>query len=179
MIGELLIATGQIVSRQTIVLDAIVFGTGPSFYQAICGPLPLSKRYGCGIVPEFLDVDVYALGDVIHLKHVPPDTPVYATRRIREAVPDARRFLSYPEDELPHGGSSGGMALSLACQAHDVVGLVGFDGYGMNDEFVIRFRDVIRFWQARGKRLVSLMPASVFHDLLQFDKEGCPSRTDW
>lgn len=166
MIGETLLQTRQIDSRSAMHLDAIVLGTGPSFLNAIRSPIPSGTRYGCGVVPLFLDVDVYALGDVVHLDHVPSDRPVYATQRVRDAVADPGRFLAYPEDELPHGGSSGGMALSLACRSHGVIGLIGFDGHGKDDAFITGFQELIRYWQIRGKRLMSLMPDSMFHDLL-------------
>jgi hypothetical protein len=175
MIGELLLQTRAahevsgrpIVGGPPLVLDAIAIGTGPSFFDWIRSPLPEGKRYGCGVVPQFLDVDVYALGDVVHCRHAPPDRPVYATRRIIDSVGDPERFLLYPEDDLPHGGSSGGMALSLACRSHAVVGLIGFDGFDIDDGFITAFRELICYWKNRGKRLISLMPQSAFDDLLE------------
>lgn len=166
MIGELLLTTRQIAFVPSIVLEAIAIGTGPSFFAWIRRPLPVGQRYGCGVVTRWIQVDVYALGDIVHIAHAPLDGPVFATRQVRDAVGGESNWREFPEDELPHGGSSGGMALSLACRDHDVVGLIGFDGFGMNAEFQACFRELLRFWQSRGKRLVSLMPASAFDDLL-------------
>ncbi len=166
MIGDLLQTTRQIDSAPALCIEAIVLGTGPSFFAAIRRPFPHAKRYGCGIASQHVELDVYALGDEVHGNHVPLGTTVYITQRLRDAHPEAT-YLAYPEDELPHGGSSGGMALSLACREHDVVGLIGFDGHGMPDDFVASFRALLAWWKTRGKRLVSLMPDSVFDDLLE------------
>jgi hypothetical protein len=166
MIGELLQATRQIDSAPPICVESIVLGTGPSFFDAIRRPLPPGKRYGCGIASRHVELDVYALGDEVHWNHAPLGTTVYITQRVRDGHPESA-YLAYPEDELPHGGSSGGMALSLACRDHDVVGLIGFDSQGMPDEFVAAFRALLTWWKARGKRMVSLMPACAFDDLLE------------
>lgn len=166
MIGELLIQTGQLAILRPLLLDAIVIGTGPSFCAWVRQPLPAGLRYGCGAATRWVEVDVYALGDVVHIGNVPPCVPVYATRKVRDAISTLNDWLAFPEDELPHGGSSGGMALSLACRNHQTIGLVGFDGFGLDTEFQANFRRLLRYWQSRGRRLVSLMPASAFDDLL-------------
>lgn len=167
MIGDLLQTTRQIDSAPAVVLEALAIGTGPSFFAWVRRPLPSGKRYGCGIASRHLDLDVYALGDEVHWNNIPLDKTVYVTQRLRDSHADAQRYLAFPEDDLPHGGSSGGMALSLACRSHDIVGLIGFDGHGLPEEFVAAFRGLIRYWQSRGKRLISLMPDSVFHEVLE------------
>ena len=168
MIGELLRQTGQISSSppsSLLRLDALALGTGPSFYEWIKHPLPAGKRYGCGVSSLYLRLDAYAYGDAIHESHLPtndfhPGVEIHGTDRVW------RPGLILWDDAIPHGGSSGGMALSLACATHQRIGVIGFDGHQMPDEFVARFRDLLRYWQSRGKELVSLMPSSVFDDVL-------------
>lgn len=167
MIGELLQQTLQIGTRSAVCLDAIAIGTGPSFYEWVRQKLPRGLRYGCGEAAKFIELDRYLLGDVVHLQHVPAGIPVYATRRVIESAPDAGQWLEFPEAELPHAGSSGGMALSLACRDHNVIGLIGFDGFGVDPAFVEAFRRLILYWQSRGKLLISLMPHSAFDDVLE------------
>lgn len=167
MIGELLMQTRQIGTSQRPALDAIAIGTGPSFYDWVRRPLPRGMRYGCGAAARFIDVDHYLLGDAVHREHVPVDKPVYVTRRVIDQWPEASRYLVFPEAELPHGGSSGGMALSLACRDHAVIGLIGFDGFRVDETFVEGFRRLIIYWNDRGKRLVSLMERSAFDDVLE------------
>ena len=174
-------------------LTAIAIGTGPSFYEWIKTPMIEYRRsepsgqdiifqpklYGCGIVPLYVNnLFAYGYGDVTHVDHIPdPNAPFHpgclnysGTRNLQ----DKPGLLPYTDLDLPHGNSSGGMALSMACLHHDVVGIIGFDGYPSgflsyqaNQDFVNDFRYLINYWQNRGRRIISLMPKSVFNPIIE------------
>lgn len=186
------------------ILDAIAIGTGPSFYDWIKEPVltyystkdgtdtkPKSwspKLYGCGVSPLYINnLSYYLYGDSTHVNNIPdPDSQFHpgcityaGTRNLNDKRTDGAntpRLLPYADLDLPHGESSGGMALSLACLHSNVVGLIGFDGHrdgfvGTSDEdysnFLFKTRQLINYWQNRGRRLVSLMPDSVFNPILE------------
>lgn len=175
-------------------LQAIAFGTGPSFFRFVddClldqyltrfegGP----SLYGCGKVPLYINgLRYYGYGDVIHCDNVPDGRPsdphhpgciTYAgTRNLGDGRSNGGYMpplLPYADLDLPHGNSSGGMAISMACLHHDIVGIVGFDGdrasFGSDEaheNFVNDFRKLINYWTNRGRRIVSLMPSSRWRD---------------
>ena len=165
-----------------VPLDVIVIGTGPSFYEWLKTPVPEGvKLYGCGVVSRYLDLDVYAIGDICHLPNMPnnhsshcehcghsrKNTIVYGT--IGMLVYDDR-MLYYDWHLYPHGGSSGGMAVSLACLHYERIGVIGLDGpTGMLeiDMQVIKDTiDVFQYWKDKGKKIYSLMPHSVYNEVL-------------
>lgn len=171
-------------------LSAVVVGAGPSAKFLLGCQKPVSQKwYGAGNVPLYLpNIDVYALGDSTHFASVPKyECQVYITDKDFYKDPYGPRFCSSTQiskmqvwnlEELStygHGGSSGGMALSLACIKHDTIGLIGFDGYKRDGSpydppWQSSHTKLICEWVNRGKRLISLMPCSVFNpDLIQMD----------
>lgn len=144
---------------------AVAIGTGPSFFEWVKNPTPGLVRYGCGVASKYLRLDYYALGDSDHYSHIPPGVPTYATERVLSDPTAPAGLMPFDEHVLPHGGSSGGMAVSLAARNHRVVYLIGFDGFGEGEEvagFVEKFSDLLEFWQGLGRKFYSLMPSSVF-----------------
>lgn len=207
-------------------LEAIVFGTGPSFYQFIGGNdgrsgnwLPRYKThrdsgspsitdsanpncfvpagtewspslYGCGVVPNYINgLRYYCYGDLVHCDNVPdgrptdPFHPGCITYTGDRNMRDGRSkggymppMLRYSDLDIPHGESSGGMALSLAALHHNIIGLVGFDGdtksfkdKAVYKNFVFKFRVLLNYWQNRGRRFINLMPpgVSIFEDIIE------------
>jgi hypothetical protein len=179
-------------------LEAIAFGTGPSFYEYIKQPHNYkhnhpefgewhTRLYGCGVVPNYINnLTAYGYGDTDHINNIPdPDGPHHpgcktfaGTRNLKDFETYGKNLkpiplLPYANLDLPHGESSGGMALSLACLHHNVVGIVGFDGNPdafpptVYTNFVEKFRHLINYWQNRGRRIVSLMPNSVFNPIIE------------
>jgi hypothetical protein len=165
-----------------IELQAIAIGTGPSFYKwkDTVEQVPRPKLFGCGVVTNFVNnLDYYAYGDSDHFKCLPqktwhPNCIVYGSTI--ELVEQANHICpAVLFDGLPHGTSSGGMATSLACSMYDVVGVVGFDGFRetmtVDDEtyknFVSRYIDLLNYWNEKGKRIISLMEASIFNPHLE------------
>ena len=112
-------------------LDAIAIGTGPSFYEWLKTPPPEGvKLYGSGVSSRHIKLDVYAIGDTCHIPNIPKDAVVYGTDTMLRY---SDKILPYGHT-YPHGGSSGGMAISLACLYHDRIGIVGCDdGSGKED----------------------------------------------
>lgn len=159
--------------------------------------------YGCGVVPNYINgLRHYELGDSIYINNVPdpssefhPGCVTYAgTRNLQDKRTDGGptpALLPFADLDIPHGESSGGMALSHACLNHNVVGIIGFDGWRSgfkpyaapgetsvdleslkladerHDNFVRKFRHLINYWQNRGRRIISLMPSSVFNPILE------------
>lgn len=171
MIGETLLQTCPSPIPSALPLDAIAIGSGPSFFDWVRGELPAGRRYGAGIVSRYMALNVYCIGDIAHLPHLQLGTLTYATRRVFDALERSEWLLCYDTLELAHGGSSGGMAVALACLFHRRIGLIGFDGLDENESADNRqwnedFRRLLTHWQARGRTFVSLMPESKFDDLL-------------
>lgn len=149
------------------------------------------RLFGCGVVPNYINgLDTYCYGDLTHLRNIPdpdgefhPGVKIYSGGRNINDLKDADRtqfkttipMLDFGELDIPHGNSSGGMAVSCACLRYNVVGLVGFDGHFAKefsskegyDDFVWRFRFIINYWQNRGRRLISLMTDSIFNPILE------------
>lgn len=144
--------------------------------------------YGCGVTPLYINnIRYYGYGDIVHIRNVPdgrlsdphhPGCITYAgTRNLEDKKPHGEYtppLLKYSDLDLPHGESSGGMAISMACLHHDVVGIIGFDGnrdgFGSDEvyeNFVIKTRTLINYWQNRGRRIISLMPNSVFNSIVE------------
>lgn len=153
--------------RRQLEIDAIALGTGPSFWELVKGRIPSGFRYGCSTIPAHLKLDVYCYGDAVHEPDLPMDrTEVVATPRCWEEG-------MTPFGDFPHGGSGGGMAISVACHRHQSVALVGFDGFpedgpdGPCHLWMQDNRELIRFWLRRGKRIVSLMSKSFLDDLVE------------
>lgn len=156
MIGEL---------YHTNLHPAVAIGTGPSFFEWAKNPTPGLVRYGCGVASKYLRLDYYALGDCEHYKHVPPGVPTYATSSVLDDPKAPKGLMPFDGDVLPHGGSSGGMAVSLAARNHRVVYLIGFDGFeeGIEDRWKANHAKLLEFWQERGRKFYSLMPATWFN----------------
>lgn len=176
-------------------LEAIAIGTGPSFYKwkdtevmkfTNEEGIEYSPRLiGCGVVPLYINgLFAYCYGDSTHLKNIPdPKGPYHpgclnysGTRNLQDRDDRNIDLLPYASFEIPHGNSSGGMAFSLACLHHNVIGIVGFDGYkedftdvseAVYKDFVFQFRYLINYWQNRGRRIVSLMEQSVFNPIIE------------
>jgi hypothetical protein len=108
-------------------LDAIAIGTGPSFYEWLKTPPPEGvKFYGSGVSSRYIKLDVYAIGDPCHIPNIPKyDAVIYVTDWM---LSHSDKTFPYDGDTYPHGGSSGGMAISLACLYNDRIGIVGYDG---------------------------------------------------
>lgn len=152
------------------MIEAIAIGTGPSFYDWIRLPRdPTIKLVGCGRCTLYVNnLDYYVYADSIHEPHLPqphfhPTVEVWA--HSRRHIPNLG--WNKWDGEIPHGGTSGGMAISLACLKFQNVGLIGFDGYGLPNEFVIGMNDLLCYWQKRGKTLYTLMPNSMFNNRLK------------
>lgn len=184
-------------------LGAIAMGSGPSFYEwaasyesnPLTYPSPREQGrvisptlYGSGVTSLHINgIMYYGLGDIIHIDHVPdgratdphhPGCTTYAgTRNLQDKKSHGEYtppLLPYADLDIPHGESSGGMAISMACLHHDVVGIIGFDGHREpfpSDEaywdFVRKTRTLINYWQNRGRRIVSLMSDSVFNSITE------------
>lgn len=157
----------QPANRSELKLDAIAMGTGPSFWEFIRGPIPWGFRYGCSTIPAYIKLDVYCYGDAVH----EPDLPLDRTEIV--ATPRCWNESMTPFGDLPHGGSGGGMAISTACHRHQIVAIVGFDGFpddgpdGFYRQWMSDNRELVRYWLRRGKRLLSLMEQSFLNDLLE------------
>lgn len=167
MIGESYIQAGIEQRRLRELrskIEAIALGSGPSVKPWIeAGDIPNVPKYGCSWLPAFLKLDVYTYGDVIHAPDLPRDgTRIVATER---AWSDGmERF----DVNFPHGGQAGGMAITLACRDHNIIGLIGFDGGRPADHPCDGLlRGLLTFWKARGKKFISLMPRSDFDDLME------------
>jgi hypothetical protein len=172
-------------------LQAIAIGTGESFYPwkdkwnaTAIGPKP--KLYGSGKCPLYINgLTAYGYCDGDNRlgleKCFPqttwhPDCRVYSTPICMAHAKEfnlAGEFLPFPA--VPHGNSSGGMAISLACMENDVIGLIGFDGTRetmpditdkLYETFLQDMAYLIGFWQSRGKYIYSLMEHTVFDYLL-------------
>lgn len=152
-------------------LDCLVLGGGPStpkFLKSYIPDLAQLPRIGCGDVGTYCELDYYCLGDPRRKKDAPKNnrTIIYAHHLIWEPG-----MIKFP-DNLPHGGSSGGMAVSIACLNYDNVGLIGFDGFNHSgfenyDDFVACFKtEIIDYWTSKGKNLYSLMDDSIFNEFL-------------
>ena len=133
-----------------------------------------ARWYGSGTASFDFPLDVYAIGDAIQI----PRAPKYPCRVVVSYPefrfrPDLELWIDNPTlAAIGHGCSSGGMATGLACFDFDVVGVTGFDGYNelgksIGDEMMDRHRIMLERWIAKGKRLVSLMPVSMFNDILE------------
>lgn len=147
--------------------DGLAIGTGPSFHKWRKNPTVGMKRYGCGIASQFVPLDVYTVGDTGHYADVPQTIPVYGSKAIitEGKCPCPRENLREFNNDIPHGGSCGGMAVSVACMFHSRVFLVGFDGHDVKDQvenFIPQFSDLLEFWRLRGRELYSLMDSTVF-----------------
>ena len=174
MIGETLLQSNHIPASSPPAMDAIAIGSGPSFFEWVRGELPAGRRYGAGVVSQYLALDVCCIGDLVHRPRLQIGTLTYASRRVFEALDRADWLLCYDTLGLPHGGSSGGMCVSLAALFHQRIGLVGFDGLdesesAENARWNADFRRLLTDWQSRGRTFVSLMPTSRFDDVLQRD----------
>lgn len=161
-------------------LDAIVIGAGPSYGYLLSDPPPFDKfspftvtgkpkLYGAGVVSRFFPLDVYALGDYDNIKF----TPTYPCKIVcsAESLQIRPDIDIWPQHPYGHGASSGGMALTLACMDHEKIGIIGFDGFtdwGMSvaNDWPPKHRWLLQKWLGDGKQLVSLMPCSIFNDLL-------------
>ena len=156
------------------MLECIVLGTGPSLLDFLLEHNKESLKgitlIGCGRL--VIDVDIYCYGDPRRRPDVPDveTTEVYAHQFVHE--PGMIRW----QEEWPHGGTAGGMAVTVACLKFDRIGLIGFDGFRTPefehyDNFVINFNnEILDYWQARGKKLYSLMSHSIFNErLLKLD----------
>lgn len=182
-------------------IEAIAIGAGPSLYNDFLnrpvisyvladGTIYEPRLIGCGVVPLYVhNLWAYCYGDLTHLKNIPrPDHPFhpgvrnYASSRnisdfdlLQEEHRRTDKMLPFADLDIPHGNSSGGMALSLACLHYNVVGFVGFDGRNKADfvsneayqDFVFRFRYLINYWQSRGRRIISLMRDSIFNPITE------------
>lgn len=166
------------------IVEAIAIGTGPSFYKwkDTEEQIPRPKLFGCGVASIYVNaLDFYAYGDSYHCKCLPkkpwhPNCIVYgSTHELVEQARGQGNIAEYFDVSiLPHGCSSGGMAVSLACSMYDVVGIVGYDGFQKDfkiddktyREFVSKFKDLIKHWKDRGKTIVSLMEESIFNSEL-------------
>lgn len=152
-------------------LDAVAIGGGSDSWQLI-GVEKKCPYYGAGITSQYLPLDVYAYGDEDHI----PNIPTYPCRVVSSKPDEDRTFNGVKLEKWPcfsagHGCSAGGMALSLACDKYTTVGLIGFSGYmyygvRYDQEGEHDFRTLVKCWNNLGKTLVSLMPVSVFNDLL-------------
>lgn len=142
-------------------MQALCIGTGPSFFRWVeKGNFPSIPKYGCSIVPWYCKVDTYAYGDEEHLADVPVDgTRIVSTDRVWKSGHD------HFDMRFPHGGSSGGMAITMACRGHRDVGLIGYDG-GLPEPFESDIRKLLQWWIYRGRRFYSLMESSTFDDLM-------------
>jgi hypothetical protein len=159
-------------------VEAIVVGAGPSFKYLIGkGTFGLPKLYGAGVTSNFLSLDCYAYGDYDHTKNLPtypcrivascPELVLEAKLKRELTIEDGATYF----EQVTHGHSSGGMALSLACEHHTTIGIIGFDGWIWNGEPVAadwpaQHKAHLVRWIAKGKKLVSLMACSIFNDLL-------------
>jgi len=156
-------------------LDAIAIGTGPSFYEWLNTPRPENvKFYGSGVSSKYIKLDVYTIGDSCHIQNIPRyEAVTYGTHMM---LSHSDKMLPYDGDTYPHGGSSGGMAISLACLHHDRIGLVGYDGpcgiLDLDMKWIKNTIDVLEFWIDRGKKIVSLMPHSCFNEVLNEKMSG-------
>ncbi len=148
-------------------VDAIAMGTGPSFWKFVKGPIPHGFRYGCSTIPAYIKLNVYGYCDPVH----EPDLPTDGTEIV--ATPHVWQEGMTPFGDLQHGGSGGGMAISLACHRHTTVALIGFDGFpddgpdGFYNNWMQVNREIVRSWLNRGKRIISLMPKSFLDDLVE------------
>lgn len=117
--------------------DAIVLCSGPSFGDFDAAELQScgAVLYGCGHVSRGIVLDHYCVGDFTqHKKHIPERgaTTIWVNTGVRLDMHAEGWDHSAYETVPPgtHGGSSGLMTLSLACQGgHDRVFLLGLDGY--------------------------------------------------
>lgn len=177
-------------------LSAIAIGGGPSSKRLIGLTNPMievvetpeayksvqydrPKLFGCGDVSTYLTLDYYCYGDATHQQHIPPPPCViYASQRNYQEAVNTIDVTASPIHEFPvnsnwpSAGSAGGMTLTLACQlTNGPIGVIGFDGFSRtgvpyNPDSQKRHRDIIEYFTAKGKILVSLMDVSVFNDTL-------------
>jgi hypothetical protein len=154
------------------MLEAIVLGTGGSLYDFLKRPvLPNVKLLGCSVVPQYVNnLDYYVYADTVHKDHLPqvpfhPNCQIITPSRLWQSG-----YIKW-DDQVPHGGTSGGMAVSYACSRYQNIGLVGFDSLDLNYDFIQNFhKEVLNFWQSKGKCLYTLMEKSVFNNrLLPYD----------
>lgn len=189
-------------------LDAIVMGTGPGLEgwlnqgdNQYLNSSNRPKMFGCGKVPHYMNgLDYYCYADSDNIKNIPltpdgkpnqwhPNCKVYSAHR---SIADAPNMINFEELRIPHGYSSGAMALSLACASfYDRVegklevkfktlcftpisiGIIGFDGDAKRmghanhrdyDEFYFGMVSVIQWWRDLGVKIISLMETSVFNE---------------
>lgn len=150
---------------QPLPYDAIAIGTGPSFYPWLRSEIPDVPKIGAGASGKCLKLDAYCIGDVTHRRHMQIGTPTYATGTIFGLLPQEDWIYLYDQFNVSHKGSSGGMAVSIACLFHRRVALIGFDG-GMSGNADGNFHTLLSEWKDKGRKFVSLMPPGTPWDAL-------------
>ena len=147
-------------------MQVVVAAPGPSLKDFVfserSGKLPL---IGCGSVPTYIHCDYWTINDESNIRNIPsPPTVIYAHPRM--FIPTAR----YIDPNIPYGGTSGGLAVMVAADilGYTEIGLVGFDGHGLPNNFKSSFdKDIIGRLTAKGVRLYSLMKDSIFNKGLE------------
>lgn len=124
--------------------------------------------YGSGKVPVLFPGKLagYCYACPPKREYVPKDVEVMARDEVWEPG-----MCKWPNN-VPRGGSAGSMCLGLTwLDSHQHVALIGFDGFGMPDYFISEFRGLLKYWRTRGMVFYTLMPESVFDDLLEKPNE--------
>lgn len=150
---------------QPLPFDAIAIGTGPSFYPWLRSEIPNVPKYGAGASGKCLRLDAYCIGDLMHERHMQLGVTTYASATVFGLLPQEDWIHLYDQFGNSHGGSSGGMALSMACVFHRRVALIGFDG-GMSGNADGNFHTLLSEWKDKGRTFVSLMPPGTPWDSL-------------
>lgn len=158
-------------------IESIAIGTGPSFFRLMNDLKYASlhvdlhdyfrangveRIYGAGVVSAYVkNLSAYCYGDIGRVDFIPEKNSLYqhgcrcyATERNINDHPQLQKF---PELPLRPEGSSGGMALSLACFESWSIGLIGFDcGSDVPQEFVEGIYRLIDYWKKEGRKLYQL-----------------------
>lgn len=149
--------------------EAIVICPGPSLHSFLRMPRDYDvKLIGCSRVTNYVnDLDYYVYADSTHKDKLPsrtfhPKCQVYSVPRLYVPQTQWHKW----DDSIPHGGNSGGMAISLGCLKFNSIGLVGLDGHGLPENWVIEMGRLLSYWQERGKYLYTLMGDSIFNNRL-------------
>lgn len=156
------------------MLECVVTAPGPSLnYNRITNnPIII----GCSRSPRIVPCHEYVVGDSLHLNNIPNGTIVHCTKLLEKYCKillknnTIKELFTLP-DTIRHAGNSGGLAISVACQKYNHIGLIGFDGfpYPMNDgqkSFLKHQSILLKYWLDQGKTFYSLMDKSVFDEYL-------------